>query len=258
VRPEQVELLCTIVEADRNVPPAQRQPFFFSHVADNDPRAHVDHPGLTTGTCQAYLSDLEELRHAGLIALRYDGSRYSGDFDVRSPALTYYKQVKQLSRQPLDRLTNAVRHYLSTEAFQRKYPAAYSKWSEAETRLWAPDAASQLTTMGHLCREAMQAFASDLIEQYRPATVNPDPAKTVARLRSVLTLLAPQLGKTEEPFLNALIAYWGTVSDLVQRQEHGAQKEGQLLVWEDARRVVFQTVLVMFEIDSALSRARAS
>jgi hypothetical protein len=81
VRPEQVELLSTIVGADRNVPPTQRQPFFFSHVANNDPRALIDHPGLATGTCRAYLSDLEELGDAGLIELRYAGSRYSGDFD---------------------------------------------------------------------------------------------------------------------------------------------------------------------------------
>lgn len=127
VRPEQVKLLCTIVEADRNVPLAQRQPFFFGHVADNDPRALVDHPGLATGTCRAYLSDLEELRDAGLIALRYHDSRYSGDFDVRSPAITHYEQVKRRTGQPLERLTNAVWHYLSAEAFQRKYPTAYSK-----------------------------------------------------------------------------------------------------------------------------------
>ena len=251
MRPEQVELLCTIVEADRNVPPAQRQPFFFNLLAENDPRALVDHPGLATGTCRAYLGDLEELRDAGLIALRYQGSPYSGDFDVRSPALTYYEQANRRQGQPLERLTNTVRHYLAAEDFQRKYPTAHAKWVDAETRLWASDAASQLTTMGHLCREAMQAFVSDLIDQYHPASVNPDPTKTVARLRDVLTLLGPQLGRTEEPFLAALIAYWGTVSDLVQRQEHGAQKEGQPLVWEDARPVVFQTAVVMFEVDSA-------
>jgi hypothetical protein len=39
----------------------------------------------------------------------------------------------------------------------------------------------------------------------------------------------------------------------VQRQEHGAQKEGRPLVWEDGRRVVFQTAIVMFELDRALS-----
>jgi hypothetical protein len=39
------------------------------------------------------------------------------------------------------------------------------------------------------------------------------------------------------------------VSDLVQRQEHGSK-----LVAEDSRRLVFQTMLVMREIDLALSR----
>jgi hypothetical protein len=70
----------------------------------------------------------------------------------------------------------------------------------------------------------------------------------------VLDLQAKQLGTTEKPFLDALLGYWGTVSDLIQRQEHGGQKEGQSLVWEDGRRVVFQTAVVMFEIDRSLSR----
>jgi hypothetical protein len=48
--------------------------------------------------------------------------------------------------------------------------------------------------------------------------------------------------------LKALLAYWGTVNDLVQRQEHGGQKEREPLKWEDGRRVVFQTAVVMFEI----------
>jgi hypothetical protein len=56
------------------------------------------------------------------------------------------------------------------------------------------------------------------------------------------------------PFLDALIAYWGTVSDLLQRQEHGAQREGHDLVNEDARRVVFHTCLVIYELDRAITR----
>jgi hypothetical protein len=48
------------------------------------------------------------------------------------------------------------------------------------------------------------------------------------------------------------VDYWGTVSDLVQRQEHGAQKQGAELTWEDARRVVFQTAIVMYEVSRAL------
>jgi hypothetical protein len=69
----------------------------------------------------------------------------------------------------------------------------------------------------------------------------------------VLDQHRPRVGTTAAPFLVALLAYWGTVSDLVQRQEHGAQKEGGPLVWEDGRRVVFQTAIVMFEVDRALS-----
>jgi hypothetical protein len=45
---------------------------------------------------------------------------------------------------------------------------------------------------------------------------------------------------------------YATVSDLVQRQEHAGQREGEPLVWEDGRRIVFQTAIVMFEIDRSL------
>lgn len=32
-----------------------------------------------------------------------------------------------------------------------------------------------------------------------------------------------------------------------------AQREGEPLVWEDARRVVFQTLVVMYELDRAVA-----
>jgi hypothetical protein len=67
-----------------------------------------------------------------------------------------------------------------------------------------------------------------------------------AGIRAVLNARA--LGDTRRALLAALLAYWGTVSDLVQRQEHGAQKQGEPLTWEDTRTVVFQTAIVMFEI----------
>ena len=46
---------------------------------------------------------------------------------------------------------------------------------------------------------------------------------------------------------------WGTVIDVVQRQEHGASKEGGLLTDDDSRVAVFQTAMVMFELGSSLS-----
>lgn len=70
-----------------------------------------------------------------------------------------------------------------------------------------------------------------------------------------------QLGDREKVFLlavtaylDALLEYWRSVSGLIQRQEHGNQKVGSELTWEDARRAVFQTGIVLFELDRALRR----
>src|SRR5262249_39946694 len=130
---------------------------------------------------------------------------------------------------------------------------AYKKWLEAERLLWASDAQPQLTTIGHLCREAMQEFATALVERHQPPNVDADKAHDVARIKAVLDHRGAALGTTLKPFLKALLAYWGTVSDLVQRQVHGGQREEKPLIWEDGRRVVFQAAVVMFEIDRALA-----
>jgi len=57
-------------------------------------------------------------------------------------------------------------------------------------------------------------------------------------------------------FYDAVLAYWGTVSDLVQRLEHGAGKEGEPTDWDDARLVVTQTAMVMTELMRASGRGR--
>jgi hypothetical protein len=49
-----------------------------------------------------------------------------------------------------------------------------------------------------------------------------------------------RLGEARRHLLDALIVYWGEVLDLIERQEHGGQKEGEPLTWEDGRRAVFQ------------------
>ena len=77
-------------------------------------------------------------------------------------------------------------------------------------------------------------------------------SKTVARLKAVIEIQKKVLGDTKMAFLDALVAYWGALNGLIQRQEHDSQKEGKPLIWEDARTVVFQTLIVMFEIDKNL------
>ena len=49
------------------------------------------------------------------------------------------------------------------------YPDAWDKWSRASQLLWAADSNRQLTTIGHLCPEAVQDFAQQLaIAQQSP------------------------------------------------------------------------------------------
>lgn len=248
---EQEELLSALVEAARNVPRNQRRKFMFIECQQD---SWVQHPGLPDRTLEAYKGDIETLAYEGLLAISY--SRNTLNFDVTPQGFKYYEQMKQHAGQPAQRIETAIRDYLVADHFRQKYLKAYQKWAEAEAMLWASDSEHQFTTIGHLCREAIQEFATALVEQHQPSDVDKDKAHTVARIRAVLNLRKDQLGSEERPFLDALLAYWGTVSDLIQRQEHGAQKEGEALVWEDGRRVVFQTAVVMFEIDRAIPRAR--
>jgi hypothetical protein len=102
----------------------------------------------------------------------------------------------------------------------------------------------------------MQVFATTLVERFRPPNVDQDKQHDRARLKAVLVHHREQIGETEGEFLDALNAYWGALSTLVQRQEHGAQREKETLVWEDGRRVVFQTAVVMYEVDQSLTRTK--
>jgi hypothetical protein len=60
------------------------------------------------------------------------------------------------------------------------------------------------------------------------------------------------LGERKSEILDALLAYWRATDSLIQRQEHGGQREGEPLTPEDGRRAVFQTAVVMFEADRTL------
>jgi hypothetical protein len=194
--------------------------------------------------------DIKTLRRAGLIAV------FDATFEITTQGFAYYKRMKEREGQPAQRIESNSRNYLEAATFQQKYAKAYQKWSDAEGMLWGSDSERQMTTIGHLCREAIQEFAAALVSQYQPTNVDVDKAHTVARIKAVLNSCASKLGTSEKPFLDALIAYWGTVSDLIQRQEHGGQKEGTPLAWDDARRVVFQTYVVMLEIGRSFARLK--
>jgi len=253
---EQEELLCVLVEAARNTPRERRTKFLTLPLSRRDQQGIIQHPSLPGGCIKAHLGDVDIMASSGLLLTEplQRGCR----FDIMPQGFSYYEEMKQQSGQPVQKMEATVRVYLDSSHFQEHYPQAHQKWSEAESLLWGSESQQQLTTIGHLCREAMQEFVASCVERFNPPGIDQDKARTVSRLKAVLNHCTQKLGKTEQSFLDALTAYWGEVNDLIQRQEHGAQKEGQQLIWEDGRRVVFQTAVVMFEVDRALSRTQTS
>lgn len=164
----------------------------------------------------------------------------------------HYAGLKTRAGEPVREVEEDLRSYIDSQAFRTQYPSAYQSFAEGERLLWQPDSQEQLTTVGHHAREAMQEFATALVERHHPPDPDPDPAKTVRRLSAVVEHHRPQLGEGRSDFLDALASYWWHLNAIVQRQEHGGQKEGEPLIWEDARRVVLHTGVVMVEIARTL------
>jgi len=247
LEPVQEELFCVLVEASRNIPRNQRGKFYFVETLQG---SFINHPSLPNFSPDAYKGDIEVLHRVGLVNASYDQGFV---FDVLPEGFHYYEFLKGRHAEPVIRTESHSHIYLHRANFQKCYPTAFQKWIEAETLLWGTDSEKQLTTIGHLCREAMQEFATSLVDKHKPMNVDANRAHHISRIKSVIGAKGSRLSSTTIPFLEALINYWGTLSDLVQRQEHGSQREGKPLVWEDARRIVFQTISVFVEIDRALS-----
>ena len=245
---EQEELLKALVEVSRSVPRDEREKFLYVNLLADG--SYIQHPGLSGGQIRVYEGDVDALEIAGLLIATY--VNLGRDLDVSPLGFRVYEELQHRSGAPTQQVEETLKRYLDSDAFQRSYPEAYRKWADAAELLWDSDSQQQLTTIGHLCREAIQEFATALVERYRPPGVDQDKAHDINRIQAVLDQHRSQLGTTAA-LLDALVPYWRAVSGLVQRQVHGAQKGGRPLVWEDGRRVVFQTANVMFEIDRELS-----
>jgi hypothetical protein len=250
LRPEQEELLVTLVEAERNLPRGEREQFMYFPTLVEPSLAH---PGLPGREIPVYIGDLDALSSAGLLRETWTPSSVRL-LDITPTGVAVYEAIKQRSSAPVEQLEEELRRYLDADVFQKRYPRAYRKWLEATDKLWSSDSEEQLNTVGHLCREAIQEFATALVERHKPSEVDKDKAHDINKIQAVLDQNAARLGTRVSDFLEALLNYWRAVSRLVQRQVHGSQKEDRPLVLEDGRRVVFQTAVVMYEVDRALER----
>jgi hypothetical protein len=248
-RPQQT-MLGILVEAERNLPRYQREEFVFFEMLGG---ASITHSGLPNGKSEANVIDLKILEREGLIIIT-NIFKHGWAFGVTPAGLKYYESMILREKQPVRAIEREITKYLDSNEFVKKYPKAFEKWQSADTLLWSGGSERNLTTLGHLCREAIQEFMSSIIAKYNLLKDEPEKDKTVSRLRIVINSRKNFLGDSEKQFLDALLSYWGTISDLIQKQEHDSQKEGDPLTWEDGRRVVFQTAIVMFEVDRSLSR----
>lgn len=240
--PEQERALEFLVEASRR---ADRQPFYGSFPVGSH-NIRLAHSGVPRDHSGIYPGDLDTLAEAGLV--RVDRYPDTVRFDVTPAGFRYYGEIKGRTAKQGAAVPSTTRSYLDTGGFIARHSKAFVKWQDADGLLWSAESYGQLTTIGHLCREAMQEFATSLIRS-TTASAPEDPAKTVARVRAALG--TRNLMDGTRSLLDSLIAYWGAVADLSQRQEHGGQKEGQPLKWEDGRRLVFHTLFTMVEIDRA-------
>lgn len=242
---DQVQLFTAIVTASRS---AKRE----FYVARYTGGSFLEHPGLPEGKLEVYWPDLLALLELGLATITSHDSRTGNPsmFDV-SPYGLHVFTVIHSQKAAAETVEDEIRRYLDADTFSRRFTGAHSKWSTAVELLWAEDVDSHLTEIGHCCREAMQEFA-DVVCAELPIHGESSKANTVRRIRSAVDARSASLGSSAAAMLDALLVYWGTVSDLAQRQEHAGAKEGESVGWEDARRLVFQTANVMFELGHAL------
>jgi len=250
---DHAKLLCALAEAARNTP--TKEVFMALHPCAGETLGSVQHGGLPDRLIRVYFGDVQELAELGLLSVRHIG-QYQLNFDVSTYGFDVYEEIRSQSDQPAEDLEDQMIAYLQAADFEQRNPGAHARWLEADVLLWSKKGETSATEIGHLCREAMQEFAGGVVQRLHLDGVDPNRAHVVARMRAVLEALRASLGKRTVAFLDSLLAYWGCVNDLVQRQEHGAGEDHEDLRWEDARRVVFHTLLVMYELDRACTLSR--
>jgi hypothetical protein len=245
--PDVLDVLIRLYNDSLSVPRAQRRFWVRRPLAAGAPTV-VSGGGLTV-PLEVASQDLRALRDERLINTERHTTRGTYEFFITPLGKSVVEDLKPRGEPTEEAEEEAVR-YVDGGDFRITYPMVHAKLHEARA-LAASDPVGNATRIGHECREAMFSFA-DVLATTHSAAPSAGPEETVAKVRAVLEIRRAQLGGRTRALLDALLTYWGTVSDLTQRQEHGAKREGEPLTSEDSRRVVFYTALVMYELDRTL------
>jgi hypothetical protein len=249
LEPAQEDLLLDMVDAARAVPRAEQQ----WHLQSQGAGAHM--LSGPWGSRPVLLSDVSALREHGLLEMVSANYVHGSDYVIKGSGFFTAEAIRHERSSGFAGQEADARRLLESEGFRRNYAEAFERWSEADQALRLPE--PDLTTVGHKGREAMQEFARALVERYGPVDADPNPAHVNRRLGAVIAHYLPQLGEARARLLKALGAYSEATIEIIQRQEHGGQKEGHPLMWADGRRVVFHVAAVMYEFAATIEEAHS-
>lgn len=206
----------------------------------------IEHRSLPDGSLKDFhWTDLDILRGYGFLIGR--GDTRSFIFSVTPDGFEHYERLMASRQSALDNVEATVRRMLDSSWFASEYGNAAACWRKASDLFWSDHADEDASAIGHHCREAMQLFG--VVFALRCGAEPESPDHTIANVRGGLGKL--NLPESRKKMLDALLTYWVTVTKIVQRQEHGASKEGEQLTIEDGRLAVFHTAVTMYELATA-------
>ncbi|MCH7826912.1 MAG: hypothetical protein IIC75_02885 [Bacteroidetes bacterium] len=244
---EQINLLCQIVDAHRNVTTSKRTDFIVTSDVTSDTMLH---PGFSKGCTDVVIVDLRILDSSGLIKIYYPnnpGTEFS--FTLTSRGFQYYEFIKDKSINPIERIQKEILSFINIPSFEQRYQKAFLKWKESEKLLWSTNTEINLSTVGLLCREALQELLEILITRNQLEEEYPKKDKTKNRVKALINNKNLTSSSTIIKLLEKFYEFWDMLNDLVQRQVHHGLNENETIVLDDAKRVVIYTVIIMKELD---------
>ena len=247
---EQEDLLLAMVDAARGAPRDQQQ----WHLG-GEYQATNEMTG-PWGARRVLPRDISVLTEAGFLDAVHLNYVYGNDHVITGVGYHNANAIRARRSPGFAGQEANVRRLIDSSSFRESYPKAFARWTEAEQALRSPE--TELTTVGHKAREAMQEFATELVDRYGPTAVEPNPVLVNKRLGAVIAKYLPWLGDARTGVLVALGDYSEACMGVIQRQEHGGQKEGHPLAWDDGRRVVFHVAAVMYELAITIEEADAN
>lgn len=176
----------------------------------------------------------------------------AGTSPVAAGAMSGFASGPRVRMEDSERLEDYLRAYVGHDRFKSRYPRAHERCSDTLTMLWRADSRAKVVALADKAREAMREFACALVEWHEPYAELPDATDTLLRLSSVVEMYKPHIGEERCGLHEALFNYWDALCNAVQRHEDPAQRVHGRLRWEDGRRVVLLTALVMVEVDRCL------